>query len=142
MLISSKGRYAIRVLVDLAENEDGQLKPLKEISMRQNISQKYMESIMTLLSKNNFVEAMHGKGGGYRLNRPASEYRIGDILRLTEGTLAPVTCLKEGAEPCERAGKCTTLPLWTGLNKIISEYLDNISIADILEENNIKIENE
>lgn len=142
MLISSKGRYAIRVLIDLAENEDGQLKPLKEISKRQNISQKYMESIMTLLSKNDFVEAMHGKGGGYRLNRPASEYRIGDILRLTEGTLAPVTCLKEGAEPCERAQRCMTLPLWSGLNKIIREYLDNISIADILEENNIKTENE
>lgn len=133
MLISSKGRYAIRVLVDLAENADGQFKPLKDISVRQNISQKYMESIMALLSKNDFVEAMHGKGGGYRLNRPAGEYRIGDILRLTEGTLAPVTCLQEGAKPCERAEKCKTLPLWCGLNKVISEYLDNISILDISE---------
>lgn len=135
MLISTKGRYAIRVLLDLAEHENGSFIPLKEIATRQNISQKYMESIMTMLSKNNFVEAMHGKGGGYRLNRPAGEYHIGDILRLTEGTLAPVACLEEGAKICERAENCTTLPLWSGLNKVISEYLDNISIADILEEN-------
>ena len=93
---------------------------------------------MTLLSKNDFVEAMHGKGGGYRLNRPASEYRIGDVLRLTEGTLAPVSCLEEGAKPCERAPHCKTLPLWSGLNKVISEYLDNISIADVLDKNSTK----
>ena len=141
MLISSKGRYAIRVLIDLAENADGQFKPLKDIAVRQGISQKYMESIMTLLSKNDCVEAMHGKGVGYRLNKPAAEYNIGDILRLTEGTLAPVTCLEEGAKPCGRADKCKTLPLWSGLNKVISEYLDNISIADILDENGIKTEN-
>ena len=135
MLISTKGRYAIRVILDLAENSDGQLIPLKEMAARQNISQKYMESIMTLLSKNDFVEAAHGKGGGYRLNRPASEYKIGDILRLTEGTLAPVNCLMEGAEPCDRAGTCQTLPLWSGLNKVICEYLDNTTIADMMNRN-------
>lgn len=138
MLISSKGRYAIRVLIDLAEHADGKFIPLKEISTRQGISQKYMESIMTLLSKNNCVEAMHGKGGGYRLNKPAEEYKIGDVLRLTEGTLAPVTCLEEGAKSCERAAQCKTLPLWSGLDKVIHEYLDNISIADILERNSEK----
>lgn len=134
MLISSKGRYALRVLLDLAENSEGQFIPLKDIAARQNISQKYLESIMTLLSKNGFVEAMHGKGGGYRLSKPSKEYKVGDILRLTEGTLAPVMCLEEGAKPCARADACRTLPLWTGLNKVISEYLDNISIADMLKE--------
>ncbi len=132
MLISTKGRYAIRVILDLAENSDGQLIPLKEIAARQNISQKYMESIMTLLSKNDFVEAAHGKGGGYRLNRPVNEYKIGDILRLTEGTLAPVGCLTDDATPCDRADECKTLPLWTGLNKVICEYLDNTTIADMM----------
>lgn len=131
MLISSKGRYAIRVMIDLAENSKGEFIPLKDIAVRQGISQKYMESIMTLLSKNDFVEAVHGKGGGYRLNKSASEYKIGDILRLTEGTLAPVSCLEEGAKPCERADSCKTLKLWSGLNEVISDYLDNISIADL-----------
>lgn len=131
MLISSKGRYAIRVILDLADNSNGDFIPLKDISARQGISQKYMESIMTLLSKNGFVEAMHGKGGGYRLNKPANEYKIGDILRLTEGTLAPVSCLEEGAKPCDRASSCRTLSLWSGLNDVISKYLDGITIADI-----------
>lgn len=133
MLISSKGRYAMRVLLDLAENSDGRLIPLRDIAARQNISQKYLESIMTLLSKNGFVEAMHGKGGGYRLCKAPSEYMAGDILRLTEGTLAPVMCLEEDAKACERAESCKTLPLWTGLNRVISDYLDHVSLADILE---------
>lgn len=132
MLISSKGRYALRVLLDLAENSNGTLIPLKDIAARQNISQKYLESIMTLLSKNNFVEAMHGKGGGYRLCKAPEEYSVGDILRLTEGTLAPVACLEERAKVCERADSCKTLPLWTGLNHVISDYLDHISLTDIL----------
>lgn len=131
MLISSKGRYAIRIILDLAEHSNGEYIPLKDIAARQGISQKYMESIMSLLSKNNFVEAVHGKGGGYRLNKPANEYKIGDILRLTEGTLAPVSCLQEGAEPCARLDSCRTISIWTGLNEVISNYLDNISIADI-----------
>lgn len=131
MLISSKGRYAIRVILDLAENSKGEFIPLKDIALRQGISQKYMESIMTLLSKNNYVEAVHGKGGGYRLNRPASEYKIGDILRLTEGTLAPVSCLQDGAKPCDRQDNCRTLSMWKGLNDVISNYLDNISILDL-----------
>lgn len=135
MLISSKGRYAIRVMLDLAEHSDGELIPLKDIAARQEISQKYLESIMTLLSKNGMVEAMHGKGGGYSLNKPASEYKIGDILRLTEGTLAPVSCMQEEAKHCERAAQCKTLPLWTGLDQVIREYLDSVSIGDILEAN-------
>lgn len=131
MLISTKGRYALRVMLELAESPEGQLIPLKEITERQNISKKYLESIMVILSKAGFVEAMHGKGGGYRLSKPAKEYKVGDILRLTEGTLAPVMCLEEGAEPCAKADTCKTLPLWAGLNRVISEYLDNISLADV-----------
>lgn len=133
MLISSKGRYALRVLLDLAENSDGKLIPLKDIAARQDISQKYLESIMTMLSKNGFVEAMHGKGGGYRLCKAPKEYIVGDVLRLTEGTLAPVMCLETDAKPCERADSCMTLPLWRGLNRVISDYLDHISLTDILD---------
>lgn len=132
MLISTKGRYALRVMLELAENAEGQFVPLKEITKQQKISQKYLESIMVLFSKNGFVEAVHGKGGGYRLSKAPGEYKVGDILRLTEGTLAPVMCLEEGAQPCERADACKTLPLWTGLNKVISEYLDNVSLEDII----------
>ena len=133
MLISSKGRYALRVMLDLAENSKGQFIPLKDITERQNISKKYLESIMVILSKAGFVEAMHGKGGGYKLSKEAAEYKVGDILRLTEGTLAPVMCLEENAKPCDRADVCKTLPLWTGLNCVISEYLGDISLEDVLQ---------
>ena len=132
MLISSKGRYALRVMLYLAENSQGEFIPLKDITERQNISKKYLEGIMTMLSKSGFVEAMHGKGGGYRLSKEPKEYKVGDILRLTEGTLAPVMCLEENAKQCERADTCQTLPLWAGLNKVISEYLDDVSLDDIL----------
>lgn len=135
MLISSKGRYALRVMLDLAENSKGQYIPLKDITQRQNISQKYLESITVMLSKNGFVEAMHGKGGGYRLSKDPADYKIGDILRLTEGTLAPVMCLEENSKACDRMASCQTYPLWSGLNKVISEYLDNISLEDILNGN-------
>lgn len=135
MLISSKGRYALRVMLDLAENSEGQYIPLKDITMRQNVSQKYLESIMVMLSRSGFVEAVHGKGGGYKLSRKPKDYKIGDILRLTEGTLAPVMCLEENAKPCERADGCRTLPLWAGLNKAICEYLDGISLEDVLKGN-------
>lgn len=135
MLISSKGRYALRVMLDLAENSKGEFIPLKDITERQNISKKYLESIMVILSKAGFVEAMHGKGGGYKLSRPVEEYKVGDILRLTEGTLAPVMCLEESAVACKKAAVCKTLPIWTGLNKVINEYLDSISLKDILQGN-------
>lgn len=131
MLISTKGRYALRVMIDLAERQSMEYIPLKEIAKRQNISQKYLESIMTVLSKNDFIEALHGKGGGYRLNRAPEDYRVGDILRLTEGSLAPVACLEEGADPCEHASECRTLPLWTGLGKVVNAYLDSITVADL-----------
>ena len=123
MIVSTKGRYALRVMIDLAEqetaNNTSDRTPLKEIAERQNISQKYIEAIMTLLSKNGFVDAVHGKGGGYRLNKKPQEYKVGDILRLTEGTLSPVACLEAGAEECPRKTECRTLPLWTKLDELV-----------------------
>ena len=132
MIVSTRGRYALRVLVDMAEHSEDSRIPLKEIAERQGISQKYIEAIMTLLSKNGFVDGVHGKGGGYRLNRHPSEYKIGDILRVTEGTLAPVQCLAEGAEKCPREADCRTLPMWTKLDQLIEGYLDSITIADLM----------
>ncbi len=132
VLISTRGRYALRVIIDLSENNSSDYVPLKDMAQRQNISQKYMESIMTMLSKNNFVESVHGKGGGYRLNREPREYKIGDILRLTEGTLAPVACLEYDAPPCERKSECKTLPMWEKLNNIINDYLDSVTVADLI----------
>ena len=132
MLISTRGRYALRVLIDLAEYEEDGYTPLKDIAGRQDISQKYMESIMTMLSKNKLVEVVHGKGGGYRLNRSPEDYSVGEILRITEGTLAPVACLERDAQPCPRAADCRTLPLWDKLNDMITGYLDSVSLADLM----------
>lgn len=132
MIVSTRGRYALRVMIDLAEQAADGYVPLKDIVQRQKISQKYVEAIMTLLSKNGFVVGVHGKGGGYKLNRKPSEYKIGDILRLTEGTLAPVACLECGAEPCERAPDCRTLPLWKELDSRVSGYLDSVTLADFM----------
>lgn len=132
MLISTRGRYALRVLIDLAEYEEDGYTPLKDIAGRQDISQKYMESIMTMLSKNKLVEGVHGKGGGYRLNRSPEDYSVGEILRITEGTLAPVACLERDAQPCPRAAACRTLPLWDKLNDMITGYLDSVSLADLM----------
>ncbi|MDY5700063.1 MAG: RrF2 family transcriptional regulator [Lachnospiraceae bacterium] len=131
MMISTRGRYALRVMIDLAEHTGGEYVPLKDVADRQNISRKYLESIMTVLSKNDMVEGQHGKGGGYRLIRQPEDYRVGDILRLTENSLAPVSCLEEGANPCERAAECKTLPMWSRLFHMINDYFDGITIADL-----------
>ena len=134
MIVSTKGRYALRVLVDMAEHSATERIPLKEIAERQNISQKYIESIMTLLSKNGFVDGVHGKGGGYKLKRPPQDYKVGEILRLTEGTLAPVSCLDCAAATveCERKSECRTLPMWEKLDSLISGYLDSVSLLDLM----------
>lgn len=132
MIVSTRGRYALRVLIDMAEHSDQERIPLKEIAERQNISQKYIESIMTLLSKNGFIDGVHGKGGGYKLNRNPQEYKVGDILRLTEGTLAPVACLEHGAAPCEMKSGCRTIDMWTKLDELIEGYLDSLSVADLV----------
>lgn len=132
MMISTKGRYALRVMIDLAEHCNGEYIPMKDVVKRQQVSQKYVERIMTMLSKANFVEAVHGKGGGYRLNRSPDEYIVGDILRLTEGSLAPVACLDCDAEECERTDQCRTLPMWKELNNRITDFFDGITIADLM----------
>ena len=132
MLISTKGRYALRVMIDLAEHQDSERTPLKETAERQEISQKYIEAIMTLLSKSGLVDAVHGKGGGYMLNRKPEDYKIGEILRLTEGSLSPVACLEAGAAECPRKDNCRTLPLWTKLDELVEGYLDSVSLADLM----------
>lgn len=131
MIVSTRGRYALRVMIDLAEQERNTFVPLKDIIARQRISQKYVEAIMTLLSKSGLVEAVRGKAGGYRLNKSPKDYAVGDILRATEGTLAPVACLEDGAAPCDHSRSCKTLPLWTELNRIVGSYLDSVSLADL-----------
>lgn len=133
MIISTRGRYALRVLTDLAERPDGGYIPLKDIVERQGISQKYVESIMAALSKAGLVDGVHGRGGGYRLNRPPADYTLGEILRLTEGDLAPVSCLEGGAEGCDRAAQCKSLPVWDRLNAIINDYLNSVTLADLLD---------
>ncbi|MCR4742363.1 MAG: Rrf2 family transcriptional regulator [Treponema sp.] len=132
MIVSTRGRYALRVMIDLAQNKDQGRVPLKEIAERQDISQKYIEGIMTLLSKNHFVDGVHGKGGGYKLNRKVEEYKVGDILRLTEGNLAPVACLVPGAPECPRKNGCKTIKLWSKLDDLVETYLDSVSLADLL----------
>ena len=132
MIVSTKGRYALRVMIDLAEQHTQERTPLKEIAERQSVSQKYIEAIMTLLSKNGFVEAVHGKGGGYKLNKKPEEYRVGDILRLTEGSLSPVACLEKGAPECPRKDICRTLSLWTKLDDLVENYLDSVTLADLM----------
>ena len=130
-MISTRGRYALRVMIDLAEQGEDAYTPLKEVAERQRISKKYIEAIMTTLSKEGLVDAAHGKGGGYRLNRRPSEYSLGEILRVTERDLAPVACLEHNAAPCEYAKDCKTLPVWDRLNLMINEYLDGVTLDSL-----------
>ena len=132
MMVSTRGRYALRVLVDLAEHRNDAYTPMKDVAERQGLSLKYLEKIMPVLTKNGMVEGIHGKGGGYRLTREPEDYVIGELLRLTEGDLAPVACLECGAVPCSRAGDCRTLPMWTKLHDMIGDYLDSVTLADLL----------
>ena len=135
MIVSTKGRYALRVMVRLALNrEDGYI-PLKEIAEAEGISQKYLEAIMTTLSKAGFVDAVHGKGGGYRLNRKPEEYTVGSILKLTEGGLTAVSCTSQGASACSRAECCNALPMWQRLDRMIDDFFESITIADLLKDN-------
>ena len=132
MLISTKGRYSLRVMIDLAEHQADGYIPLKTIAERQGISEKYLESIIKLLVKAKILTGLRGKGGGYQLTRPPEQYTVGDILRLTEESLAPVSCLEENADVCPRMAACRTLPLWQGLDAVIRTYLDNITIAELM----------
>ena len=134
MMISTRGRYALRILVDLAENLDEGYITLKEVAERQEISEKYLESIVKDLVKDGIVEGLRGKGGGYRLARPADEINVLDILKSADGTMAPVACLEDGSEPCSRAAECRTLPLWKGLDKVVSGYLGGFTVQDLVKE--------
>ena len=132
MMISTRGRYALRVMLDLAEQRTNHFIPLKEIAERQEISEKYLESIVKLLVQNSFLEGLRGKGGGYRLVREADTYTVGSILRLMEGSLAPVSCLEQRAQPCSREANCRTLPMWRKLYEMVNDYFDGITLADLI----------
>jgi len=132
MIVSTRGRYALRVLIDLAENGNGSYIAMKTIAERQGLSLKYLERILPVLTQNKIVEGIQGKGGGYRLCRPPEEYHLDEILRLVEGDLAPVACMECGAEPCIRAAECRTRPVWQGLQKVIDGYLHGITLDSLL----------
>lgn len=132
MLISTKGRYALRVMLDLSEHTGDGFIPLKVIAQRQEISEKYLESIIRLLVKARLLNGLRGKGGGYRLTKEPDQYTVGSILRLTEESLVPVACLEKDADICPRAASCRTLPMWRGLNAVINRYLDGITLADLV----------
>ena len=131
MMISTRGRYALRVMLNLAANEGEAYIPLDSIARREGISEKYLEGILAVLSRAGMVQALRGKGGGYKLSRRPQEYPIGEILRLTEKTLAPVSCLEAGMD-CPQAADCPTFPLWQGLDKVIDDYLMAHTLQDLM----------
>ncbi len=132
MMVSTRGRYALRMMIDLAENShDHAYIAMKDIAKRLEISKKYMEQIMPVLVKNGLVEGLQGQGGGYRLTRRPEDYRVGEILRLTEGDLAPVSCLS-GDSPCTRSGGCRTIAMWSRFNKLTNDFFDGITVADLM----------
>ena len=135
MMISTRGRYALRVLIDLSEHNNGKYVPMKDVAARQNISLKYLERILPTLTKAKLIEGIHGKGGGYRLTRQPEDYSVGEILRLTEGDLAPVACLAPDAPACDRAAECRTLKMWKDFYDMTNRYFDNISVADLIGNN-------
>ena len=134
MIVSTKGRYALRVMVHFAQRGHESYIPLKEIAEAEGISQKYLETIMSTLSKAGFVDAVHGKGGGYRLNRNPEEYTVGSILKLTEGSLSAVSCTTQGAAACSRTECCQAKPMWDKLDKMIDDFFEGITIGDLLKD--------
>ena len=133
MKISTKGRYALRMLIDLAEHRNNGYIALKEISERQNISKKYLEQIIPLFNKTDFLRANRGSQGGYMLAKSPEKYTVGEILRLTEGSLSPVDCVDQDPIECDRCADCATLPIWQGLSKVINEDLDGITLQDVID---------
>ena len=132
MMISTKGRYALRVMIDLAEHYSAEYIPIKDVAARQEISFKYIERIMPELKKNDLIETVHGKGGGYRLKKAPDQYTVWEILKSAEGDLAPVSCLKSDASPCLRAAECRTLSLWEGYYKATIDYFSAVTLADLV----------
>ena len=133
--ISTKGRYALRVMLDLAEHDTGEYIPLMDIAKRQGISEKYLEAIVSTLSKNDFVQSLRGKGGGYRLRRTPAEYTVAEILSVTEGPLTPVACLEKKPNTCERTSDCKTLKMWEGFEEVMNDYFSKITLEDLLNDN-------
>ena len=134
MMISTKGRYALRVMIDLAQNSKEGFVSLKDVAKRQQISMKYLEMIVSILNRGKMVKSQRGKAGGYRLIKDPSEYSVGSIIKLAEGTLAPVSCLEEGGS-CDRMEKCVTYPLWKQLDEVIDDYLENVNLKDLMDGN-------
>ena len=132
MMISTRGRYALRVLIDLSEQNKSGYIPMKDVAARQGLSLKYLERILPILTKAKLIEGIHGKGGGYRLTRAPEEYSVGEILRLTEGELAPVSCLMPDAPPCPRIGECRTIGMWRKFYELTNNYFDSVSVADLI----------
>ncbi len=142
MRISTKGRYALRLLLDLAEHRDDGYVALKDIAERQNISKKYLEQIVPILNRTDILKTNRGYQGGYKLAKDPSQYTIGMVLRVTEGSLAPVPCVDQDPIECERCDECLTLPMWKGLNKVVNEYLDSITLQDLLDWQKAKYAND
>lgn len=132
MRISTKGRYALHLLIDLAQHYGDEYISLKDIADRQGVSLKYMETIASTLNRAGFILSSRGKMGGYRLAKPADKYTVGSVLKLAEGSLAPVSCLYEDGETCEKSHTCYTLPMWQELDRIVDDYLESVTIADLL----------
>lgn len=132
-MISTKGRYSIRILLDLAIHRNGEYIPMKDVAERQGISLKYIERILPVLKENGLIDSVHGKGGGYKLTREPDQYTLWEILRLTEGDLAPVACLKDGAPSCDKAAECRTLPVWKNYYKMTVNYFSGITLADLMD---------
>jgi Rrf2 family protein len=135
MRVSTKGRYALRVMIELAQRSEEGYISLKEIAEHQGVSMKYLEMIVAVLNKADYVESLRGKNGGYKLARPADDYSIGAILKLTEGSLSPVSCLDDGEVLCEKAADCITLPMWQKLDQIIDDYLESVSLQQLIDQN-------
>ena len=140
MKISTKGRYAVRVMLDLALNNTGECIKVKDIAVRQGISEKYLEQIIAVLNKAGYVKSVRGAQGGYRIAKAPEEYTVGMILRLTEGSMAPVACLEEGAPECERCDTCETLEVWKELYTAINQVIDGVTIADLVEKRKLRTE--
>ena len=132
MNVTSKGRYALRVMLDLAQHREDGFVSLKTVADRQGISMKYLEMIVGCLKKAELLESSRGKEGGYRLNREDADYSVGEILRSIEDNLAPVSCIKDGSVTCDQAAGCLTVPMWKELDEITNEYLDSVTLADLL----------
>ena len=141
MKISTKGRYALRIMLDIAMHDDGKYIPLKDIAKRQNLTVKYLEQIISLLNKAGYLQSLRGNTGGYRLAKNLDEYVVGDILRVTEGDLAPVACLKKCGDFCQREDICNTVSFWRGLDRVINEYVDSYTLKDFLKQAQDKVNN-